>query len=168
MNISNFDNDVNYVSFQMRDRLEKKIKKNGNLDTKQKFRKIKHHIQKLLRHSYWQYIQDTVTPKETEGAFNSIKTFWTYIKHKKTDDQGISSLKQDGILITDPIPKPNVMNDQLKFVFSNAEKITESEFKSNCTLSIKSNYQTMPDITVTCEGIAKLLKFKFKQSSQPR
>jgi hypothetical protein len=29
------------------------------------------------------------------------------------------------------------MNDQLKFVFSNAEKITESEFKSNCKLSIK-------------------------------
>jgi hypothetical protein len=64
--------------------------------------------------------------QETEGTFNSIKKFWTYIKHKKTDDQGISSLKQDGKLITDPIPKANVMNDQLKFVFSNAEKITES------------------------------------------
>ena len=74
----------------MRDRLYKKIKKNGNLDTKQKFRKIKHHIQKLLRHSYWQYIQDIVTPKETEGTFNSIKKFRTYIKHKKTDHQGIS------------------------------------------------------------------------------
>jgi hypothetical protein len=49
------------------------------------------------------------------------------------------------------------MNDQLKFVFSNAEKITESEFKSNCKLSMKSNYQAMPDITVTCEGIAKFI-----------
>jgi hypothetical protein len=49
------------------------------------------------------------------------------------------------------------MNDHFKSVFSNAEKITESEFKSNCKLSIKSNYQTMPDIIVTCEGIAKLL-----------
>jgi hypothetical protein len=39
------------------------------------------------------------------------------------------------------------MNDQLKSVLSNAEKITESVFKSNCKLSIKSNYQTMPDIT---------------------
>jgi hypothetical protein len=35
-------------------------------------------------------------------------------------------------LITDePIPKANAMNDQLRSVFSNAEKITESEFKSN-------------------------------------
>ena len=49
-----------------------------------------------------------------------------YITH-----QGISSLKQDGKLITDPIPKANVMNDHFKSVFSNAEKITESEFKSN-------------------------------------
>jgi hypothetical protein len=59
-----------------------------------------------------------------------------YITH-----QGISSLKPDGKLITDPILKANVMNDHFKSVFSNAEKITESEFKSNCKLSIKlSNY----------------------------
>ena len=76
MNISNFHNDVNYVSFQMTDILYKKIKKkNGNLDTKKQFRKIKHHIQKLLRHNYWQYIEDIVTLKETEGTFNSMKKF---------------------------------------------------------------------------------------------
>jgi hypothetical protein len=86
-----------------------------------------------------------------------MKMFWTYIKHKKTYHQGISSLKQDGKLITDPIPKANIVNDQFKSVFSNIDKITESEFESNCKLSIKSKYQTMPDITVTCEGIAKLL-----------
>jgi hypothetical protein len=59
------------------------MKKTGNLDTKKKFKKIKHHTQKLLRQSYWQYIKDIVTPKETEGTFNSMKEFWTYIKHKK-------------------------------------------------------------------------------------
>jgi hypothetical protein len=86
-----------------------------------------------------------------------MKKFWTYIKHQKTDHQGISSLKQDGKLITDPIPKANVINDQFKSVFSNAEKITEREYESNCKLSMKSNYQTLPDIIVTCEGIAKPL-----------
>jgi hypothetical protein len=95
-----------------------------------------------------------------------MEKFSTYIKHKQTDHQGIS-LKQDGKLITDPIPKANVMNDQLKFVFSNAEKITESEFKSNCKLSIKSNYQTMPDTTVTCEGIAKLLNLNPNKAAGP-
>ena len=49
------------------------------------------------------------------------------------------------------------MNDQFKSVFSNIDKINESEFESNCKLSIKSKYQTMPDITITSEGIAKLL-----------
>jgi hypothetical protein len=76
---------------------------------------------------------------------------------KKTYHQGISSLKQDGKLITDPIAKANVVNDQFKSVFSNIDKITESEFESNCKLTIKSKYQTMPDITITSEGIAKLL-----------
>ena len=99
-----------------------------NLDTKKKFKKIKHHIQKLLRQSYWQYIEDIVTPKETEGTFNSVKKFWTYIKHKKTDHQGISSLKQDGKLITDPIPKANVMNDQFKSAFSNIDTVTSYFF----------------------------------------
>jgi hypothetical protein len=51
------------------------------------------------------------------------------LKHShKTDHQGISSLKQDGKLITDPIPKANVMNDQFKSVFSNVDKINELEF----------------------------------------
>jgi hypothetical protein len=49
------------------------------------------------------------------------------------------------------------MNDQFKSVFSNIDKITESEFESDCKLSIKSKYQTIPDITITCAGIAKLL-----------
>ena len=96
-----------------------------------------------------------------------MKKFWTYIKQHKTDHQGISTLKQDGKLITDPIPKANVMNDHLKSVFSNAEKITESEFKSNCKLSIKSNYKTMPDITVTCESIAKLLNLNPNKGAGP-
>ena len=59
------------------------------------------------------------------------------------------------------------MNDQLKFEFSNAENITESEFKSNCKLAIKSTYQTMPDITVTCEGIAKFLNLNPNTAAGP-
>jgi hypothetical protein len=78
-------------------------------------------------------------------------------KNNQRTNQGISSLQQDGKLITYPIPKVNIVNVQSKSVFSNIDKTTESEFESNCKLSIKSKYQTMPDITVTCEGIAKLL-----------
>jgi hypothetical protein len=40
-------------------------------------------------------------------------------------------------------------------------------FKSNCKLSIKSNYQTMPDMTVTCEGIAKLLNLSPNKAAGP-
>jgi hypothetical protein len=42
------------------------------------------------------------------------KSFGPISNIKKTVNQGISSLKPDGKLITDPIPKANVLNDQFK------------------------------------------------------
>lgn len=36
------------------------------------------------------------------------------------------------------------MNHQFKSVFSNAEKIIDSEFESNWKLPMDSNYQTVP------------------------
>ena len=49
MNISNFHIDVNYVSFQMRDRFYKKIKKNGNLDTKKNIQENKTPYPKIIK-----------------------------------------------------------------------------------------------------------------------
>jgi len=55
---------------------------------------------------YWQYIDNT----DNTGAMYAMKRFC--IKHKKTDQQGISSIKQDGKLITDSVLKADVMNHQ--------------------------------------------------------
>ena len=38
------------------------------------------------------------------------KINWTYIKHKRKDIVGISSLKMDGKLYCDPVTKSNILN----------------------------------------------------------
>ena len=83
-----------------RDRLYKTMKKSGNKDMKDKYKKLKHQVQKELRHSYWKYIENIMTPKADDNNFSSMKKFWTFIKSKKTDHNGVSSLKQEGKLIT--------------------------------------------------------------------
>jgi hypothetical protein len=89
-------------------------------------------------------MEDIVTQKKTEGTFSYMKSFEPTLNATNTEHQGISSLKQNCTLITDPILKVNVMNDQFKSVFSNANKITDSEFAYNCKLPMDSNYQTIP------------------------
>jgi Mn-dependent DtxR family transcriptional regulator len=62
-------------------KLYKQKKKTDDQNTKEKYKQLKHHTQKITRQSYWKYIQNIVTPKEEE-PHSGMKKFWTYIKHK--------------------------------------------------------------------------------------
>ena len=66
-----------------------------------------------------------------------MKKIWTLIKSKKPDYSGVSSLKQDGRLITDSKQKSNSLNDQFQSVFSEPVHITSSEI-------IHNNYMHYP------------------------
>ena len=57
-----------------------------------------------------------------------MKKFWTYIKHKRKDIVGISSLKMDGKLYCDPVTKSNILNRQFKSAFSEKISYTTEEF----------------------------------------
>jgi hypothetical protein len=83
--------------------------------------------QKITRQSYWKYIENIVTPKEEE-PHSGMKKFWTYIKHKRKDNIGISSLMMDGKLFCDPASKSNILNRQFKSAFSANSKFTKKEF----------------------------------------
>ncbi|KAK3084814.1 hypothetical protein FSP39_019487 [Pinctada imbricata] len=123
-----------------RDRLYKKMKKSGNVELKTKYKKLKHHVQKELRHSYWSYIENIVTPKENNDSYSNMKQFWSYEKSKKTDYSGISSLKENGKIITDPKHKSNILNEQFQSVFSDPVNITESDFKNDQYMQGSSTY----------------------------
>jgi hypothetical protein len=89
-------------------------------NTKEKYNQLKHHTQKITRQSYWKYIENIVTPKEEEPHLG-MKKIWTYIKHKRKDNIGISSLMMDGKLFCDPASKSNILNRQFKSAFSGGE-----------------------------------------------
>ena len=86
-----------------------------------------------------------------------MKKFWSYIKSKKADYSGVTSLKQEGKLITDPKQKSNTLNKQFQSVFSEATNITTSEFVNSNYMQDTHNYPVMHDITITPPGIEKLL-----------
>jgi hypothetical protein len=88
-----------------------------------------------------------------------MKQFWTYIKHKRKDLAGISSLKMDGKLYCVPVPKSNILNRQFKSAFSEKTSYTIEEFlNSNRMNSTTTQHPNMKSFDITCNGITKLLK----------
>ena len=56
-----------------RDKLYKTMKKSGSKQQRDKYKQIKHQVQKQLRQSYWKYIENLVTLNEEESTLNSMK-----------------------------------------------------------------------------------------------
>ena len=112
-----------------RDKLYKIMKKYGSKRQRDKYKQIKHQVQKQLRQSYWKYIEDLVTPNEDGSSLNSMKQFWSYIKSKKTDYNSITSLKQEGKLITNSKQKASVFNQKFQSVFSEPSTVLTQNSK---------------------------------------
>ena len=146
-----------------RDKIYSKIKMSHNLlnlqSKKNKFKALKKAIQAKIRKSYWEYLEDIIFTNDQDNYKN--KKFYTFVKHKKTDNSGISPLKSDGITYSDPVQKANILNNQFKSVFSkpkpmSPEYLLEMEnFKNGMS---PPNINKMSEIVITQEGVDKLLK----------
>jgi len=104
------------------------MNKSGSKQQRDKYKQIKHKVQKQLRQSYWKYIENLVTPNEDECTLNSMNKIWSYIESTKTDYNSITSLKQEGKLITDTQQKASVLNQQFQSVFSEPSTVTTQKF----------------------------------------
>ena len=140
-------NTKNKNTYEEKGQTLQKNEKSGNKDLKDKYKHLKHHVQKELRHAYWTYIENIVTPEQDDNSFSNMKKFWSYIKSKKSDYSGVSSLKQDGRLISDPKQKSNSLNHQFQSVFSEAININPSEFIEDNYMQDTRHYPIMQDIT---------------------
>ena len=96
-----------------------------------------------------------------------MKRFGNFIKYTKSDYQGISFIKQDGKLITNPDMKANTMHHQFHSVFPIAENYSSDEFDKRCNMPADSEFPKMSDITIQCKGVVKLL-LKLFESSRTR
>ena len=88
----------------------------------------------MMRRSFWDYINETLTSSDSDGP-QSFKRFWSYIKRQRTAKTGVSPLKVNGRLISDPKEKVEVLNSQFQSAFSEGRTYSRDEFQTNCKLA---------------------------------
>ena len=96
----------------------------------------------------YNYILGLLEP--TSNPESPGKRFWTYIKSRKKDQVGITTLKDGDTETSNSQEQAEILNRQYKSVFS-------QESSTLPTLG-PSEVPDMPDITFSSEGIEKLLK----------
>ena len=90
--------------------------------------------------------------KQEDTNRNSMKRFWTVIKHKKSDGNTIPPLKSNGVLHSQSEEKANILNNQFQKAFSEKTEITNQEIRTR-----SENFPTMSDIVFKENGMTKLL-----------
>ena len=141
-----------------RDRAYRRMKKSAHASDTTKFKELKRTVQRGLRRAYWRHIESIVSPSDDgpSGIANCKKRFWSYIKHKRSDGNYISPLKDQGRLYSGSTDKANILNSQFKSAFSPKFNFTSDQFKQRCPM--KGSYPTAEDIKFANAGVEKLLE----------
>ncbi|KAL8603798.1 hypothetical protein ACOMHN_058533 [Nucella lapillus] len=102
---------------------------------------------------------NTVISEETPKNPRLNKKFWSYIKHMRSDSTGISALKAEGKLVTDPKAKAELLNAQFQSAFSFREIVSDEERRSRCPMPPQDPDRPQCNTMQISEtGILKLLK----------
>ena len=140
------------TSIRRRNKLYSRMKKTKNAADIRKYKESKRKVQKAERNSYWNYINNIIEVGDDQnGPPNKQKRFWNYIKSLKKDNTGIAPLKDNGRLFNTAKDKANILNRQYQSVFTKEDSQTVPK-------PTGQQYPQMPDITITTEGIYKLLQ----------
>ena len=128
-------------------------------DRENRFKDIRREVKRLIRKEYWKYVCSLFEENEEElDSRPCLKRFWTYIKHQRSSSIGISPLRSEGKLVTDPKAKAEILNNQFYKAFSNGLQYTNREFEEKCEMTmIDKKYSNMEEITISAKGIEKLL-----------
>ncbi|CAG2227525.1 unnamed protein product [Mytilus edulis] len=117
-----------------------KIKKSGNPSLAKRYKEVKHQVQKSIRKSYWEYIESIILPPQDETNFGTLKKKFGPTLNIKTDYSGITEIKQDGKLLTDPLQKAGPLNAQFQSVFTPASNISHTEFVKQCNMPHNTSF----------------------------
>ena len=131
--------------------LFKKCSRSSDSTLRQRYLKAKAAVQREQRQAYWTYINNLIDPPDDDQHQGSNqKRFWSYIKSLRKDNTGVAPLRDKGKLFSAPRDKANILNNQYSSVFTR-------EDKSNIPEPPGDPYPTMNEITVTEEGVLRLL-----------
>ena len=119
-----------------------------------KIKELKREIQRKTRTKYWAYVHSTLlglSDPDTDPGGHNTKKFFSFLKSQRSESCGVSPLKKDGSLFSDPQEKANILNEQFTSVFT-------SDDGSNIPDLGPSPHATMDPIVVSEAGVLKLLK----------
>ena len=145
------DRDLDH-KMKQRDRAFTRSNKTGREKDEKRFQQLKHEVHRDERRAYWSYVENLITLKEEDHDYSGLKRFYKFIKHKKTDINGVAPLKVDGKLVTEPKDKAEALNYQFQSVFS-YETVVPTDNESS-----HQQVPSMPSINITAPGVLKLLK----------
>ncbi|XP_063416350.1 uncharacterized protein LOC134697993 [Mytilus trossulus] len=141
------------------ERLYKVAKKYQTKEHWDKFKQYRKAVKTELDISHKKYIFDMleVSPSTSEASTNTQdqyrigKKYWKYIKSKKRETVGVSTLKVNGGILDNSKGKAEALNAQFQSVFTIEDfqsfpKITENETSK------------IPSLHISTEGLIKLLK----------
>ena len=148
-------------AIRKRDRLFKRAQKNNSAKDRELYTSQRAAVQAMIRKSYWNHMESTIVGEDGEPAADIQKKFWNHIKATKKDRVGTAPLKDNGVLVSDPKSKANILNRQYQSVFS-------QEDQTSIPQPIEPPSPPMSDIVVSQDGILKLLlELKVNKASGP-
>ena len=137
-----------------RDRAFKTWKQSLSEHYHQKFVKLRSRCQAKIREAHKEYLDGIFNLEDVNKSDNKAsipKRFWSYVTAQRKDNNSVSPLRKDGVLISDAPGKAEILNQQYTSVFT-------KEDTSNIPSKPSSNIPTCPPIKVTQKGVEKLLK----------
>ena len=145
-------------NWQARQQLFRRIKKTKNDSDIRKYKECKKALQKHERQAYWTYINGIIEADDPEvDQPPKQKRFWNHIKSLRKDSTDVSPLKDNGRLFNSAKDKADILNRQYQSVFTHEDPDIPVPDPDG------DPYPDMEQITVTDEGVRKLL-----QKSNPR
>ena len=139
--------------FNKRDKAFTKFKTTHKKKDNKVFHKFLHEAQRESRTAHRNYtdgIFNFDTPDNSPDDQQTIsKRFWSFIKSLGKDSCEVSPLRNNGTLFSDPNDKADILNKQYCSVFTADSSQPPSKGPSP--------YDSSPNITMTTEGIHKLL-----------
>ena len=111
------------------------------------YKKLQKHCKNVIRQAEWKHVNQTILNGMKE---NNTKPFWNFVKSKKKDNVGVSPLKVNGELFSEPKRKAEILLRQFKSVFSTED--------NNPLPDIPHTSPPIDQIQISPIGIAKLLK----------
>ena len=128
-----------------RDKLFSKAHASRNSTDWKAFRAYRNYVTKTVRNAHHDYVNGVVGKNLTSNP----KSFWSYVKLKRTENLGVPTLKTASKMCSTDLEKAEALNSQFQSVFTkDSHKVKEKSI---------SPYTLIPHLYIGVEGVEKQL-----------